>query len=106
MLLLLLSSQSQAQDTWREYKLTQGEDELQVTYNQPRYVDICFYIQEPVEATLEILDVSGKVISTLHNGITGSAGVRWNASTVKRGIYYARLTKPDGVVSRKLTVVS
>lgn len=106
MLLLLLSSQSQAQDTWREYKLTRGEDELQVTYNQPRYVDICFYIQEPVDATLEILDVSGKTVATLHQGLTGSAGVRWNASKVSRGIYYARLTKPGSVVSKKLTIVN
>jgi hypothetical protein len=106
MLLLLLSSQTRAEDTWREYKIAQPkQDELQINYTDSRFVEISFFHDEPVNTTLEILDVSGKVVATLLDGEAGSAGIRWNSATVSRGVYFARLTRPQGVVSRKIVIM-
>ena len=105
MLLLLLSSQTNAQSTWREYHVVKPQEELTINYVENKFVEICFFTEEPVQTTLEILDVSGKVVTTLHEGESGSAGVRWNTSRVMRGVYYARLTRPEGVVSRKIVIM-
>ena len=58
-------------------------------------------------ARLVIYDVAGRVVARLidENKPAGEYEVPWNADAVSSGVYFARLTTPEGAYTSKLIVV-
>ena len=58
-------------------------------------------------ARLEVFNTLGESVAILVDGETtaGTHSVRFDASKLVSGIYFYRLTTPDGVISRKLTLL-
>ncbi len=77
---------------------------LEVVYGGNRYVQATFHNTEPVHTKLEVLDVNGRIVETLHDGIAGSSSVRWQTERVNSGVYLMKLTRPTGVVTKKVFV--
>jgi hypothetical protein len=73
---------------------------------------IAFSLVKPADVSLDIFDVSGRLVRTLESGHreAGSHTATWNGldeagSRLANGVYYYRLTTPEGVASKTLTLV-
>lgn len=77
---------------------------LEVSYVGNKYVQATFHNTNEAQTKLEVLDVNGRVVETLHEGLAGSASVRWQTSGVASGTYLIKLTRPTGVVTKKVFV--
>jgi hypothetical protein len=77
---------------------------LEVVYGGNRYIQATFHNTNAVLTKLEVVDVNGRVVETLHDGIAGSSSVRWETSSVPSGVYLIKLTRPTGVVTKKVFV--
>jgi bacillolysin len=65
---------------------------------------LAYQLQHSGEVTLQIFNINGELIETLMNREVHSAGTftkHWNAAGVSSGIYFYRLTTPDGVAMGK-----
>lgn len=80
------------------------ESSLEVVYGGNRYVQATFHNADAVDTKLEVLDVSGRIVETLHEGVAGSASVRWQTDRVLSGVYLMKLTRPTGIVTKKVFV--
>ena len=57
-------------------------------------------------ATLEIFDVSGRVIETpFQENLSGSAMFTWDASSLSTGVYFMRLTQGSNVATARVSVI-
>ena len=57
-------------------------------------------------ATLEIFDVSGRVIDTpFSENLSGSAVFTWDASSISTGVYFMRLTQGSNVATSRVSVI-
>jgi hypothetical protein len=80
------------------------ESSLEVVYGGNRYIQATFHNTDAVDTKLEVLDVNGRIVETLHEGLAGSASVRWQTERVNSGVYLIKLTRPTGVVTKKVFV--
>lgn len=69
---------------------------------------IVFEVGEPVEATLEVLDVQGRIVERLFSGVaaSGEQAIAWPGPgrAVPAGIYFARLRSRYGQEVARLAV--
>ena len=77
---------------------------LEVTYGGNRYITATFHNREAMQTTLEVVDVNGRTVEVLHNGLAGSASARWSTERVPSGVYLVKLTRPTGIVTKKVFV--
>jgi hypothetical protein len=77
---------------------------LEVVYGGNRYIQATFHNTNAAPSKLEVIDVNGRLIETLHDGIAGSSSVRWETARVPSGVYLMMLTRPTGVVTKKVFV--
>ncbi|MCK5133761.1 MAG: T9SS type A sorting domain-containing protein [Candidatus Sabulitectum sp.] len=57
-------------------------------------------------ATLEIFDVSGRVIDTpFSENLSGSAMFTWDASSVSTGVYFMRLAQGSNIATSRVSVI-
>ncbi|MCK5786678.1 MAG: T9SS type A sorting domain-containing protein [Candidatus Sabulitectum sp.] len=57
-------------------------------------------------ATLEIFDVSGRVIETpFQENLSGSSMFTWDASSLSTGVYFMRLTQGSNVATARVSVI-
>lgn len=68
---------------------------------------ISYELASPGMITLEILNLRGQVMATLHQGRqnTGRYQVTWDGATAASGIYFVRLQSPHGEQIRKMTLL-
>jgi gingipain R len=59
------------------------------------------------EAELEVYDLTGRIVSTLHSGSieAGSHSVALDAATIPNGLYFMRLTSESGALTRPFMVL-
>lgn len=58
------------------------------------------------QATVEIFDVSGRVVATPFNAeLNGQAVFTWDASSVSTGVYFMRLTQGGNIATSRVSVV-
>ncbi len=74
--------------------------------------EIRFVLPREMPARLRIYDISGRLVATLVDGRlpAGEHVATWNGRTddggrAPSGVYFSRLTTPDGVQTRKMTLV-
>lgn len=77
---------------------------LEVVYGGNRYIQATFHNTDAVQTKLEVIDVNGRTIETLHDGVAGSSSIRWQTSSVPSGVYLIKLTRTTGVVTKKVFV--
>jgi hypothetical protein len=77
---------------------------LEVVYGGNRYIQATFHNTEAVQTKLDVIDVNGRFIEALHDGVAGSSSVRWETDRVTSGVYLLKLTRPTGVVTKKVFV--
>lgn len=57
-------------------------------------------------ATLEIFDISGRVIDTpFSENLNGSAMFTWDASSLSTGVYFMRLTQGSSIATSRVSVI-
>ena len=57
-------------------------------------------------ATLEIFDISGRVIDTpFSENLNGSAMFTWDASSISTGVYFMRLTQGSSIATSRVSVI-
>ncbi len=58
-------------------------------------------------ATVQVFDVSGRIVETLVNEevTAGNHAVNWNTQNTNNGLYFVRLTTPEGTVSTQAMVL-
>jgi hypothetical protein len=68
---------------------------------------INFTLPKSININLSILDITGKVVSTIINGNkdAGSYSVKWDASNYASGIYFYRLQAGDFVDTKKMILL-
>ena len=68
---------------------------------------IKFAVSSEMPVKLEVLDVRGRLVETLVDGVKGAGehGITWTANGQASGVYFARLQSRDGVEVRRLTLV-
>ena len=68
--------------------------------------EITFLLQRESFITLSVCDVSGKAITTLHNGIlpSGEHNITWDPGALPKGIYQISLTVDGNRVTKKVIV--
>jgi flagellar hook assembly protein FlgD len=77
----------------------------------PSGTQVRFELARDVHVRLELLDVSGRVVATLSDGMlpAGRHVAAWNgvarSGRVAPGLYIVRLTTPDLVTQGKLAVI-
>jgi hypothetical protein len=69
------------------------------------HFEISFMTEEYRSATLDLLDMHGRVVETLFSGVSQGTLINFDPSRVASGLYLCRLTTPSGVVTRKISVV-
>lgn len=74
-----------------------------VTYSD-KYNEIAFAASSPAFSSLEILDMHGRTVETLYSGVTDQTRIRWAGQGFANGMYFARLTRPEGIEVRKLVL--
>ncbi len=74
--------------------------------------NISFDLSRTGKVTLDIYDLAGRHVATLHNGVLqpGRQSFSWNGTdangkSVASGVYAIRLDSPDGSFSQKVTLV-
>lgn len=83
---------------------SEGEPtDFTVTYSD-RYNEIAFASSSPAFSSLEILDVNGRTVETLYSGVTDQHRMRWTGIGQTNGMYFVRLTRPEGIEVRKLVL--
>ncbi|TNE68896.1 T9SS type A sorting domain-containing protein [bacterium] len=68
---------------------------------------IKFSLPKADQVSLEIYDVTGRLVQTLVNGMrnAGYHQVQFNASNLASGLYFYRLSSKQGVVTKKLMLI-
>ncbi len=68
---------------------------------------IRYSIAHPSNVTLQVFDLTGKVVATLANGrqSTGSYEVMWDASKLNSGIYFYRLTADNQSFTGRMLLI-
>ncbi|MDR8390849.1 T9SS type A sorting domain-containing protein [Aliifodinibius sp. S!AR15-10] len=87
-----------------------SEVSLQQNYPNPFNPSTTIQFNLPIqsEVSLTIYDMLGREVATLINQQSYSAGqhsVNWNASGYPSGVYFYRLTTPEGTFTKKLTLI-
>ena len=77
---------------------------LEIVYGGNRYVQATFHNTNEVQTKLDVVDINGRLVETLHEGLAGSASVRWNTERVPSGVYLMKLFRPTGTVTKKVFV--
>ena len=77
---------------------------LEIVYGGNRYVQATFHNTNEVQTKLEVVDINGRLVEKLHEGLAGSASVRWNTERVPSGVYMMKLSRPTGTVTKKVFV--
>jgi minor extracellular serine protease Vpr len=74
---------------------------------------IAFELGRPAPVSLDVLDLSGRVVTTLISGVraAGRNEITWEGMDgtgrrVAAGIYFFRLTTPEGVLARRMVLAS
>ena len=69
--------------------------------------NIRFNIPEDTKVTVSIYDLNGRLIDTLWDGETsvGRHSVHWNAKMEPSGIYFIKISTPDKLITRKITLM-
>ena len=70
--------------------------------NGSRYHEISFAGAEAAPSTIDVIDVHGRQIETIFSGVTDGTTVRWSSSKLASGMYFVRLTRPEGVEVAKI----
>ena len=101
-------------DTW-EFTTEPDEEivfeaELQQNYPNPfnPTTQIRFSISEAQQVSLRVYDMAGRLVATLVNNETVTAGaheVTFNASSLASGIYFYRFITESEIVTRKMTLM-
>lgn len=57
------------------------------------FVNIDFYLGESQHIKIDIYDMKGAIVETVHNGdlVTGANSIKWNVNNINTGIYIVRL---------------
>lgn len=68
---------------------------------------VSFYLTSESDVRLEVYDVLGRRVATLVNNLmsTGEHQVSWDAAGWASGVYFARLSTSEGMMTRKLVLV-
>jgi hypothetical protein len=68
---------------------------------------ISYDLPEAQEISLQVFDVTGRLVETLYNGYkeAGHWDVTWNAGNQTSGIYIYRLKVGDKHISRKMLLI-
>jgi hypothetical protein len=69
------------------------------------YHQVEFSLPQMGHASLEVIDMNGRQVSSLFSGTTAGEKLRWEASGLANGIYLCRLATSEGTVTRTLSVV-
>ncbi|NQU68663.1 MAG: tandem-95 repeat protein, partial [Candidatus Marinimicrobia bacterium] len=69
--------------------------------------NIRFTLPEDTKITVSIYDLNGRLIDTFWDGETsvGSHSVHWDAKMEPSGIYFIKISTPDKLVTRKITLM-
>jgi hypothetical protein len=84
---------------------------LELAENYPNpfnpQTEIAFGLPEASLITLDIYNVLGQKVATLANGYfeAGRHTITWDASNQASGIYFYRLTTPDGALTKKMLLL-
>jgi hypothetical protein len=77
-----------------------------------RSVEVRFSLASSVDASLEVFDLSGRLVSTLVSGPmpAGEHGTRWDlrdgrGQRVEAGLYFLRLSIPGSSLVRRVAVL-
>jgi hypothetical protein len=69
------------------------------------HFEISFRTEEYQTATLDLLDMHGRVVETLFSGVSQGTLINFDPSRLASGLYLCRLITPAGVITKKLSVV-
>jgi hypothetical protein len=69
-----------------------------------RYHEIAFSAETSANSTLDVVDIHGRIMATIFEGVTTGTTVRWSDRSLANGVYFVRLTRPDGMQIAKLVV--
>ncbi len=82
---------------------------LQTPYPNPfnASMSISFYSVEEIPARLEIVDILGRTVDVLYDGVAGLGINRfvWDADAVSSGVYFAKLSYPNGIQVQKAVLL-
>ncbi len=80
-------------------------------YNYPNpfkeHTYISFFLEDAGQVTLSVYDMQGRRVAELLDQQleTGEHQVRWDAGRSKEGMYFYRLTKPEGSLTGKMLLI-
>ncbi|MDD5088981.1 MAG: S8 family serine peptidase, partial [bacterium] len=68
---------------------------------------IRFDVPEPTDARIEVFDVTGRLVRTLHSGVlsAGRHALVWNAADVSAGLYLCRVSSPRYTATQKMILL-
>ncbi|MEE9554345.1 MAG: YCF48-related protein [candidate division Zixibacteria bacterium] len=86
-----------------------GEFALKGNYPNPfnASTTIRFELERETKVSLEIYDITGRLVDILYNGIAlpGSNSVTWHAAEQSSGVYFYRLRTDSGIETRRMTLL-
>ena len=72
------------------------------------FVSIAFTLSQPSEVTLEVIDVTGRYVTTIAHAVFEEAGnvLTWDVSPLTRGIYFLRMKAGSYRAVKRISVLN
>ncbi len=83
--------------------------EKRFRYNEKKLKSVIrYYLSENSTVSIDIYDITGKLINKLVNQFQtmGNQQVLWNTSTLSKGIYFCKLSTGNGIGTKKIIKVN
>ncbi len=106
---IMLFMESEPTSTSKSEEIITKDVALKQNYPNPfnPTTKINYTLYAPKQVVLSVFNSLGQKVATLVNSFkqSGSYSVTWNAAQFSSGMYFYRLTMPDGTVTRKMLLI-